>query len=222
MLEEAERALPLPLANAAFGVVAGGRQTDGGSREAKAREGECPREDETQESQDGTQRRNPHVQVSTGSGSKPLERRRRCGSGDPAATRQPQEGMRRREAGAIAVVSSSEGVPPRRARLRNAGEAVPGRKASRRAGTARTQRDPGGGSPGSGGSGRLGCVEWGENLGRAVRGVAPAIAARGNPGETLQRGRSSEGADPMDPSWPAPCVERPRGGGNREAGARNP
>jgi hypothetical protein len=44
--------LPLPLwQTRAFGVVAGGREAERGSREAKVREGERPKEDEAQESQ---------------------------------------------------------------------------------------------------------------------------------------------------------------------------
>jgi hypothetical protein len=37
----------------------GGRETGHGSREAKGREGECPKEDESQESQGRCTRRNP-------------------------------------------------------------------------------------------------------------------------------------------------------------------
>jgi hypothetical protein len=52
--------LPLPSwRTLACGVVAGGRETERGSREAKAREGECPREDEAQESQGLRTWRNP-------------------------------------------------------------------------------------------------------------------------------------------------------------------
>jgi hypothetical protein len=43
----------------ACGVVASGREAVGDSREAKAREGECPREDEAQESQGRRTWRNP-------------------------------------------------------------------------------------------------------------------------------------------------------------------
>jgi hypothetical protein len=52
MHEEAERGLPLPVwQTRLFGAAAGGRETERGGREAKVREGECPKEDETQESQ---------------------------------------------------------------------------------------------------------------------------------------------------------------------------
>jgi hypothetical protein len=52
--------LPLPLWwTRACGVVASGRETEHGNREAKARGGERPREDEAQESQGHRTWRNP-------------------------------------------------------------------------------------------------------------------------------------------------------------------
>jgi len=62
----------------------------------------------------------------TGSGTKPLKRRRRCGSGDPAATRQSQEGMSRREARRSLPCQALKGEPRGRARPRHAGEAAQG------------------------------------------------------------------------------------------------
>jgi hypothetical protein len=47
------------MADAAFGVVANDREIECGSREAKAGEGECPKEDEAQESQGYRTWRNP-------------------------------------------------------------------------------------------------------------------------------------------------------------------
>jgi len=58
MPEEAERAQLCRKAEA-FGAAAFGRETERDSRQAKAREGERPREDETQESQGRRTRRNP-------------------------------------------------------------------------------------------------------------------------------------------------------------------
>jgi len=67
-----------------------------------------------------------------------------------------------------------KGEPRGRARLRYTGEADAGSKASRRAGTARTQHDPGGGMPGGGGSARPGCVDGEENLARAECAACPS------------------------------------------------
>jgi len=50
---------PTSLADSACGAVAGGRETERGSREAKCLEGERPREDEAQESQGRRTWRNP-------------------------------------------------------------------------------------------------------------------------------------------------------------------
>jgi hypothetical protein len=60
MLEEAERRLPLLLwRTRSFGGVAGGRKAERGSREAKGREGERPKEEKAQESQGRRTRRDP-------------------------------------------------------------------------------------------------------------------------------------------------------------------
>jgi hypothetical protein len=60
MLEEAERILPLPYwRTRAFGGVAGGCKAARGIREAKDREGESPKEEQSQESQGHRTRRDP-------------------------------------------------------------------------------------------------------------------------------------------------------------------
>ena len=59
MLEEAERVLPLLSGGRGIRRCRGGREIEHGSREAMAREGECPREDEAQESQGRRTWRNP-------------------------------------------------------------------------------------------------------------------------------------------------------------------
>ena len=49
----------MPMADAALGVVVAVVMTEHGSREVKVREGECPREEEAQESQGRRTWRNP-------------------------------------------------------------------------------------------------------------------------------------------------------------------
>jgi hypothetical protein len=104
------------------------------------REGEGPREEETQESQDGGERGNLRAAVPTGSGIKPLkptffqsacgsEGRMRASDGSPlhvAAGLKRQEGMARREAGRSLSGQALKGEPRERARLKHTGETVSG------------------------------------------------------------------------------------------------
>lgn len=133
----------------------------------------------------GTDRPNRTERKREGAGkgmSAVVERRLVTGRGS-----QSQEGKRRREAEATAARSSSEGRTPRTRPVETHRGGRTGSKASKRAGTARTQHDPGNGSPGNGGSDRLGCVD-GERTSRER--CARLVRARGFAGKTLERGRS--------------------------------
>jgi hypothetical protein len=123
-----------------------------------------------------------------------------------------RRGCVRREAAAILAVSSSEGRTPRARPVETYRGGRAGSNASRRAGTAGTQHDPGGGIPGDGGSARHGCAEGEGNLGRAMRGHPLRRAARGRPGETLERGRSLREASNGVTASPTPFAQIPRGG----------
>lgn len=135
-------------------------------------------------------RRDPDGGTPTGEGSKPLERRRPFGSGDPAATRQTQEGKRRREATRSSSCQALKGEPRGRARVKQTGETARG--ARRRGGQEPRGRNM---TRGVDAPGVVALHGWVASMGKRTSGERCAgplrrDPARGTPGDTLERGRS--------------------------------